>query len=681
MTKDVKYVPEGIKYISQWGDYQLPTGKCIVDKSICGCGYTEYCISKTNPDHVILCSPRIALLDGKFKKHKKDPGLFYYSSELLKKDFETDYKSRGGSVSPRSKSFDIDAYNKEKFRFTANLLRKHYDNCVMMGQPCKILVTYDSFHSVKNILTSGSEGLGILQNFKVVVDEFQSIFLDAFYKSKTENVFSRDLSDVPNVIYLSATPMLQEYLEQIEEFQEMPYQKIEWPESRITTAKITERWVSDPYSEILDVIDMYKDPKRFAERPVKKVNGLPVFPTEAVIYVNSVSMIKNIITRAKLTPDECNIVCSKTNKKSRRDVESIRRGALTAGQKFTVGEIPEEGEPNKMFTFCTSAVYLGADFYSNSAMTYIVSDANVQSLVVDIRLDLPQILGRQRWESNPWKNDCIIFYKTLSDGKQITKEDFEKNLVKKQDYSMGIIRDFPTSTPGTRDAVSKSISCGYQEGVGQINYYLYLDESGNPVYDPFLQLAEIRAWELCQYNYKNNISVIASISDLENVDVQRYEPEYEKEAQKAIEYIESFKRFDDKLEKYCEFREANKDNARLTNRVLVYFRGRREENYYSYFGIDKCRAHRFRSNELSALFNNDLQVDSLRKALYSTFSLKKWYSLKDIKTTLGQIYNSLGITATPKAKDLLGYFNVIEKQVTDKVTKKRVPGYELISIK
>jgi hypothetical protein len=55
--------------------------------------------------------------------------------------------------------------------------------------------------------------------------------------------------------------------------------------------------------------------------------------------------------------------------------------------------------------------------------------------------------------------------------------------------------------------------------------------------------------------------------------------------------------------------------------------------------------------------------------------------LKDIKTALGQIYNSLGITTTPKAKDLLGYFNVIEKQVTDKVTKKRVPGYELISIK
>lgn len=149
----------------------------------------------------------------------------------------------------------------------------------------------------------------------------------------------------------------------------------------------------------------------------------------------------------------------------------------------------------------------------------------------------------------------------------------------------------------------------------------------------------------------------------------------------ALLSISGSTRFDDKLKIYCEFRELNKTNESLTSGILYHYGKSRLEFLYSYFGIDKCRAHRFRSNELSALFNNDLQIDSLRKALYSTFSLKTWYSLKDIKITLGQIYDSLGITTTPKAKDLLGYFNVLEKQVTDKATKKRVPGYELISIK
>ena len=681
MIIDEKYVPDYVKYISEWRDYQLPSGKCIVDKTICGCGYTEFCISKTNPDHVILCSPRIALLNGKYKKHKFDPNLFYYSSDLLKSEFETDYKSKGGVLKKSSPNFDKNTYNQEKFRFTAKYLRKHYQNCVTMGLPCKILVTYDSFHAIKNILTSPDFGPSVFHNFKVVVDEFQSIFLDAFYKSRTENMFSKDLADVENVIYLSATPMLEKYLGQVEEFKDLPCQKLIWPEFRVTTAKISERWVSDVYSEILDVIDMYKNPLRIYERPIKKINDMPVFPTEAVIYVNSVSMIKKIITRAKLTPDECNIVCSPTNKRSKRIVSEIRRNELSTNQKFEVGEIPEEGKPNKMFTFCTSAVYLGADFYSNSAMTYIVSDANVDSLVVDIRLDLPQILGRQRWETNPWKNDCIIFYKTLSDGKQITQEDFAANIDRKQSYSMDIISAFPTSPPGMKNMVIDGITSGYNEDVGQTKYYLYLDELGNPVYDPFLQLAEIRAWELCQFNYKNNISVVASISDLESVDVQKYEPEYEKEAQKIINEIKSIGRMDEKLKRYCEYRESNKDNLKLTSRLLVYFRGRDIENFYSYFGLDKCRALCYRFSDLKRLMDDELNTDSLRKALYSKFSLKTWYSLKDIKNMLKEVYGSLGISRNPKAIDLKNYFNVIEKQITDKISRKRVSGYELISIK
>jgi len=32
-----------------------------------------------------------------------------------------------------------------------------------------------------------------------------------------------------------------------------------------------------------------------------------------------------------------------------------------------IGDIPQRGEPHKMFTFCTSTVYIGADFYSTNA--------------------------------------------------------------------------------------------------------------------------------------------------------------------------------------------------------------------------------------------------------------------------------------------------------------------------
>ena len=64
-----------------------------------------------------------------------------------------------------------------------------------------------------------------------------------------------------------------------------------------------------------------------------------------------------------------------------------------------------------MFTFCTEQFILGADFYSTNAEPFIFSDANIDSLAVDISLDLPQILlGRQRLIENPWLKNHAEFF-------------------------------------------------------------------------------------------------------------------------------------------------------------------------------------------------------------------------------------------------------------------------------
>ena len=83
-----------------------------------------------------------------------------------------------------------------------------------------------------------------------------------------------------------------------------------------------------------------------------------------------------------------------------------------------------------MFTFCTRTVYLGADFYSTNARTVVLSDANIDTLSVDISLDLPQILGRQRLEINPWKNSALMYVKCTDLKHKTTKEDNEKILTR-----------------------------------------------------------------------------------------------------------------------------------------------------------------------------------------------------------------------------------------------------------
>jgi hypothetical protein len=90
--------------------------------------------------------------------------------------------------------------------------------------PCKILVTYDSFGRVKEALKS----IGAFDEFNVVVDEFQSVFVDSKFKSTTEMKFLTFLKMCDRVCFVSATPMMENYLDQLDEFKDLPYFEFDW---------------------------------------------------------------------------------------------------------------------------------------------------------------------------------------------------------------------------------------------------------------------------------------------------------------------------------------------------------------------------------------------------------------------------------------------------------------------
>ena len=77
-------VPLNIKFISDWKEYRLPEGHCIVDKGVTGCGYTEYCLVNDTP--VVLCSPRKLLLENKLEQHPEDNNILYLKNDI--KDYD-----------------------------------------------------------------------------------------------------------------------------------------------------------------------------------------------------------------------------------------------------------------------------------------------------------------------------------------------------------------------------------------------------------------------------------------------------------------------------------------------------------------------------------------------------------------------------------------------------------------
>ena len=105
-------VPRGIRFLSDWNEFrfsQFP-GKCIINKQIPGCGFTEYCIN--GPEDVILCSPRKLLLKNKWDQHQQD---VYLVRNEMDKDPDTD-KDLSKETKDFSKKVVVNREEEEKIK-------------------------------------------------------------------------------------------------------------------------------------------------------------------------------------------------------------------------------------------------------------------------------------------------------------------------------------------------------------------------------------------------------------------------------------------------------------------------------------------------------------------------------------------------------------------------------------
>ena len=662
-------VPGEIRYISDWKAYTLNLFQFphILDKKIPGCGYTEYCITCDIP--IILCSPRKILLENKEEQHKNE--VFYFRNEL-DEEVETD-KDLTKIKTPKENEEGIfdDEYKQSLYSKLKEKLLDYLTDCTFNKKTPKILVTYDSFRLVKEILKEKN----LFKCFYVVIDEFQSIFTDSRFKSTTEMEFINKLSDVQKVCYVSATPMIDKYLQELDLFKDLPYFELDWgyyDSTRITTPDLKIRVVSSIVSKAKEIIKTYKDGE-FESCIVGKDelgNLEEIKSKEAVFYVNSVSNITSIIKGASLNPEECNILCARTSK-------NIRKLYKNLGSKYKIGKVPLKGEPHKMFTFCTRTVYLGADFYSTNARTFILSDANIDCLAVDISLDLPQILGRQRDTSNPWKNSAEFYYKTLGKKNELTKEDFESIVEKKKKRTDDLLTAFSTAPGSTKHSLAEA----YQKLAKTFNYkddYVAVNEHNGsllyPVVNELVIIAEKRAYDIQQVDYKDRFSVFNTIVDEGMIS--------DDTANKVKEFItrfngNEFKTFRDKMKFLCTSELTKEEREYIFERIPHTF-----VDYYIAIGPERCKALNYEITKLSREFS-DIKMDkgNIRDNILSVFTVGNKYLKSEIKEELKDIYTELGYNKTPKANDLEKYFEIRPCKITNKETGKRDHGFEIIKIR
>lgn len=615
-------VPECIKYLSEWKNMWdlLPLNEHIIlDKQICGCGATEMYINSGKK--VILSAPRKHLLFNKYSQHLEDDFHLFRFMGDKKKYFE-------GKTTPE-----------EMITVKSNLADYIYKGGKV------ILTPYDSLGYVFEQLKQCGENI---DEWIVVVDEFQVMFNDCQFKPVTEYELYRTLQNFRSVVYLSATPYLEKYLDMSCQFKDLTICTLQWPETMIEVPKIeVVHTAKSVVSLCEDIIQNYRTGNG---RSIMLENGETFISREAVFYINSVKEIIRVIRKMQLQPDEVTIICSATPENNNK----LRALSNDMNQKYTISEIPGRGDTHKMFTFCTSTVYVGADFYSKSAYSYIFANPKVKSMAIDVSVDLQQIVGRQRLATNPFRNSATLYFNTKVPQK--TDAEFEAEIEAKNKNTISQIENF-NAVPNKElqlDLLSKEI-----EKFGHLEHFCCITKDCNNndivVKNEMVEISERRSRELLSCVYNNDFSMYKAIS--RSADITKACDSSDNDIQRLFNEWSKDNNFSRKMELYCEMRENVLDML-----VKCNFIERKYHEYYKAFGREGLEALQWRENNIKQILQpmpfDVLPKDRIAAELIKSLQPQKEYSKAHIKELLADIYKNLGIDGNPSASDIEQYMTV-----------------------
>lgn len=598
------YVPENVEFLTNWNGFELPKG--ILNKGVTGCGATSVAIEDEHK--TIICSPRINLIKNKVGQHKGLLGVF-------------------GDV----KNDEIMAY-----------LEK--------AETPKIMVTYDSMPRLVKLIADKTD-------WRVVVDEYQYLLIDSGFRSDKAIALLDVVNEFDYVTYLSATPIADKYIQQMEQFKEVPYTELVWGNK---VEKIfVERVVSaKPIDNAIKIVRNYQ----YGNFPSE---GEAV-SKECVIFLNSVTNIANIVRQTKLLPEDVNIIVADTEE-NRKLVRQIDEG-------FDIGSIPLEGEPHKMFTFCTSTAFAGCDFYSTCASTFVISDNKKVHTSIDIATELAQIAGRQRLACNPFRKTIVFIYNVDigESNADVYKEAIEQKLeksIKMAEWKNGAPDYFK------KDVIKETSEMQNIKKYSE-SYVRYDEKSDSFTVNRWAYLNELFAYDVQHENYQDSIIVKKQLEESGfGIKGEEKRSDY-KEQLKCILVKEGFA---DRIKRYCELRQLKETNPYYLADEIMERQYEDLKLYYDRLGHERIKALGFKEKDLKNELERCYRENDIKRKFREVFAVGERMSTEDIKRTMTEIYAKYGIRKKGVATQLERDYGIRLKPI--KVTMpdgNRKGGYEFI---
>ena len=619
-------IPYSFEYVSDWKDYSgryefdkyLLNTPVIVNKQTTGCGFTTYVL--VNNENTILVSPRTQLLRNKWESFSGR--VFYFNRE-----------------------YDESGKQEIELGDLIMNLGNYIGECHSKNQPVKLLVTYDSFPRLCDLLESN--GVPV-RDFRIVIDESHCLIKDVQMKEHGINCvisdFLRRLFCYQRLLFVSATPII-EYIRKIDEFKSdfISYLELNWLNKR--PVRIKKYKCVSSQNAFKQIFEKYKKDGYFDYKYVPGYGS--VISTQAVIYLNSVRDIKKIlkkytITKPEISLSDVSVICARTKENITQLHDELGNGVNI------LKSIPKEGEPHRTWTFVTRTAFEGCDFYHPCASSYVIANYNVKSLCIDIASDIPQIIGRQRLKSNVFRDTLHLFF--TKNIRVVSDEEFREMRQQKIQNTNKQFEIYNHAPDDCKDVALKNIKSSMT--CDPLSVYIRI-ENGVPKMNNLIMLSEDYSRDIL----KNQHSWFVMSSTSTNQKL------YSQPIQDLMEYmIENNGKVSSQqlIKSIYECVMKNPDRKEEILEMLTSEGWETLSYPFQHLSLERVKANGYNMTKM----NNEVRFinrsEMIREEIQKDFNNGEVYSKAECKRMLRDIYERLDLCKQAKATDLADYVNCKE---------------------
>ena len=212
-----------------------------------------------------------------------------------------------------------------------------------------------------------------------------------------------------------------------------------------------------------------------------------------------------------------------------------------------------------------------------------------------------------------------------------------------------------------------------------------------PELNRLVLIAEQRAFDIQQIDYRDRFSVFNTLVSQNLITSGN-------DIKKFLEDFNTLPDFSHKMKALCDNNFSESEILAILDQIPLTYK-----TYYLTIGPERCRAHGYNVTDIrrecedvkNGIIREKVREEIVREGkeekeekvdkeallnhIYNTFQVGEFYSNKDVKKLLGDIYSSHGYKVSSKASELDKYFKT--KRATRTVDGKQIEGVRVLEKK